>query len=159
MRRWLWKHRYVILGVVLFCLFIIEIPILGDWGVFGIRNKYIDLNSGKLRRQHIIWGITVSDRITDTEFSTLAQRYGLAQEPPLWLRIGHRGTGSGFTGGTIYGSMVSACGNAVMAFEFLDLPEEEKRAVVAKILRLMQMKDRDGVRAEDDRLWSLVDWN
>lgn len=129
-RRWL-----VVAGVLLLVVWI-----LWPTGVFDVvlRQRDIDINSGRERERVEVFGIPVSSTEKETPFSQLVARCGLASTPAQWRRF-HTGGGSARINYR-YGGIRARVEDTMKVFEFLDVPQSEQARLVEAMMRCL----RDG---------------
>jgi hypothetical protein len=87
MKEVLGKLRFPLYGFIVF-----GISIYVTAGSPRTSTRYLDIINGRSKVVSSLFGVVVSDRVSDTEVSKLVTKYKL-QGPEEWVRVSHNGSG------------------------------------------------------------------
>jgi hypothetical protein len=113
--------------------------------VRGYRTVDIDVRSGRIRERKYGFGLLVSDRVVETEFSRCAVELSLVESPPLWKWADANTAGLARLGVLYecgkYGKAIAACKNLMLHEEIEGADRARRTEDIAQFLRLMQSGD------------------
>ncbi len=139
---------------------VVVLVLCGFNGLLGYSQTDIDVNSGRVRTRIFVFGVVVSTHERDTPFSELVARHGLQTSPPDYRFADGVTVGPQRLFGTVresgtYGYAAGTLRSMMMVFELHPQLRAREREIVAKMLTMLQVGDkrgmRDYVRALDDR--------
>lgn len=151
------------------CLLLLIIVVFAVIGIvcndFGIKTwQHIDVNSGRIRKQTLVFGLVATTSMVDTPFSRLAEQFSLTTEPARWQLLDEQtysisgvGRGSG-----PYSYAPSACSTLTKVFTLFELKgfplsEKEKKEKVARYLQLMRTGRYREMLAEGEEMLDHLD--
>jgi len=109
--------------------------------------SFVDVNSGKIKKQTIIFGIVACQRTYPSRLSKMIEELGLQSKgKEEWIYIGGREEYLFFGVAcwkcpTVGGRAYHSCVDLAKYLEVLEIPKKEKRKVAAEFLQLLKEKD------------------
>ena len=143
------RKRYIAVGAVAILVSILVLVVWFEprvlYYVWGYRTQDIDVRSGRIRVRKYGFGLLVSERVVETEFSRWAEELSLVESPPSWKR------GDAATAGLArlgryrisfrYGGAIADCRNLILCEEIQGADRARRTEDIAQFLRLMQSGD------------------
>ncbi len=131
-------------------------PLL-QWSPLNCSHEYIDINSGRIRRQHLLLGLCVSDSVEESSVSRLLVEDGLAA-PPAWRLVNTFSPLVHYSPHYRYHGAVSQIRKMEMMWQLVPFAPEAKRQMAHDVLTLWQddtgYSAAGGYLAEVERLLS-----
>ena len=98
---------------------------------------YIDLNSGRLKRAHVIFGRTLYDEVKNTEFSLILNGENVTSNP-RWAIVGTNGIFNSIWPHCRYHNAAGYLYDFVLACELLKVPKPKQIELARHILDLLR---------------------
>jgi hypothetical protein len=110
-------------------------------------NDDVDVNSGDLRDGLSVFGVPLTSRVQESELSREVRRLGMAMPAEReWKHMGrHFG---GVYRDSSYGFMMGPCETLVVILEETNTLDEERRAILEKLMKMLRTEEPGHVREE-----------
>lgn len=136
--------------VVVVAALLVLIPLVVLWGATGSLDRYIDVNSGRLKTvRYVFCFVCVRDEVEDTSFSELAASHSLIKGPAEWRLATKTNYGLyalRYNTDTRYAEALSLCKMLLYHFEMAETTPEMQRTHILKFLQWLQSGDIDEMR-------------
>jgi hypothetical protein len=108
----------------------------------------MDINSGDVRDRIYIFGVSVTRKVDETPLSREVRRLGIAiPEAPEWQFMNGHSSGGVFSDGWL-GSAWAACCGLVSLLDRTRTPDEDRRVVLQKVLKILKTGSPFDARTE-----------
>lgn len=145
------QGRHLLFGIVLLLMLIVCICFLLDYPhVFSI-NRDIDINSGDVRVRMYICFLRIKDEVQKTSFSQEVLRLAIdVPQERKWMPT-HTKLLSSRHIEYVYGGIPVECDILIKTFDDGNVPDEDRRVILQRILTILQSGDRQvTIKVEDE---------
>jgi hypothetical protein len=137
--------RFVGWGVLIVAVVAVAAAVIGyQLKLVGDQRTYIDVNSGDLLSSRTVMGFTLSQTITQTDFSKLVRAAGLSKPDPDWRQILQFSWLSGANSSFPLHGADTACQGAVWKLRN-ETSDDVKRQLLDSYLKLLKAGDVKGM--------------
>ncbi len=137
----------VVLGPVLLVVFVFGVWwLLGERWVFS-SNGEMDINSGDLRERVCVFGVPVKNEVYESALSHEIRRLGVAiPATRVWKRTGQSCLVQRSSINFRYRHVLMGCDDLLDILDEVKAPDEERRAVLERLMTSVRTEDGDRAR-------------